>query len=373
MGTRCGVANPQSAAVPATVSGERSANMPLRPKPGAGKAAERNRAVSQETCRRTSLVRRPGPAAEPDLSAAATRAALRVFARPACRCLSAPLGGEARRRTGKSQCAMYCKSLCWRRAHALPSHRLRAETPTSESSSPRRARRRAVDDSARRRERHRRRRSAQRAATTRWREALVTAPGLGVVQAGGAGQQTSLFAGGANSNHTLVLFDGLRINDPSTPGSSFDAGEDQIGELDAHRSCARADERGVRFGRYWRRCQHDPAPWRTRRRSTRGSSMGGGSFGTLTGAAGVDGTLGAFRYAITGEGFATDGYDLVPKRMSTHTGERDGAHMTTLTRSCSTTPPADAFSARSAAAAAPRAGGLRSVPVRFHRPSTASR
>ena len=48
-------------------------------------------------------------------------------------------------------------------------------------------------------------------------QALEDTPGLGVVQAGGIGQQTSLFAGGANSYHALVLFDGLRINDPSTP------------------------------------------------------------------------------------------------------------------------------------------------------------
>src|SRR6185436_3266586 len=62
-------------------------------------------------------------------------------------------------------------------------------------------------------------------------DALREAPGLDVVPTGGAGQQASLFAGGANSNHTLVLFDGLRINDPSTPGSSFDAGQDTLAGL----------------------------------------------------------------------------------------------------------------------------------------------
>lgn len=52
-------------------------------------------------------------------------------------------------------------------------------------------------------------------------EALATVPGLGVVQLGGPGGQTSVFARGANSNHALVLIDGLEAGDPSTPGGAF--------------------------------------------------------------------------------------------------------------------------------------------------------
>ena len=63
-------------------------------------------------------------------------------------------------------------------------------------------------------------------------DTLAATPGMNVAQSGGFGQQTSLFAGGANSNHTLVLFDGLRLNDPSSPGSSFDAGQDTLGGLE---------------------------------------------------------------------------------------------------------------------------------------------
>ena len=50
-------------------------------------------------------------------------------------------------------------------------------------------------------------------------EALADVPGLAIVRSGPFGQQSSIFAGGANSNHTLVLYDGIRINDPSTPGA----------------------------------------------------------------------------------------------------------------------------------------------------------
>lgn len=59
--------------------------------------------------------------------------------------------------------------------------------------------------------------------------------------------------------------------------------------------------------------------------------LAAGAFGTLTGMAGVDGTLGRFRYALSAEAFATEGHDLVPERMSTHTGDEDGAEMNALT------------------------------------------
>ena len=161
-------------------------------------------------------------------------------------------------------------------------------------------------------------------------QTLSATPGLTVSPSGGAGQQTSLFLGGANSNHTLVLFDGLRINDPSTPGSSFDAGQDTLAGL------ARIEivegPMSAMFGSDAIGGVVNLIP----RHGGDGAlnarlDLSGGSFGTLTAAAGVDGALGAFRYAVSAEGYATDGHDLVPERMSTHTGEEDGAEMTTLT------------------------------------------
>jgi len=53
-------------------------------------------------------------------------------------------------------------------------------------------------------------------------EVLRSVPGLDVVRQGGLGQQTSIFLRGGNSTHTLVLVDGIEINDPSNPGRSFD-------------------------------------------------------------------------------------------------------------------------------------------------------
>ncbi len=53
-------------------------------------------------------------------------------------------------------------------------------------------------------------------------EALRLVPGLDVVQSGPTGAITSVFMRGTESNHTLVLIDGIEINDPSTPDGAFD-------------------------------------------------------------------------------------------------------------------------------------------------------
>lgn len=161
-------------------------------------------------------------------------------------------------------------------------------------------------------------------------QALEDTPGLGVVLSGGIGQQTSLFTGGANSYHTLVLFDGIPVNDPSTPNSSFDAGQDQINGLSRIEvvegpmsAVFGSDAIGGVVNMIARHGGEGPLNARL--------DFAAGSFETLTAAAGIDGTLGNFRYAITGEAFTTDGFDLVPERMVTHTGDEDGAGSSAIT------------------------------------------
>lgn len=48
-------------------------------------------------------------------------------------------------------------------------------------------------------------------------DALREVPGLDVKRNGGPGSNTSIFIRGADSDHTLVLVDGIEINDPSAP------------------------------------------------------------------------------------------------------------------------------------------------------------
>lgn len=72
---------------------------------------------------------------------------------------------------------------------------------------------------------------------------LRTVPGLDVVRAGGMGQQASVFLRGANANHTLMLVDGVEMNDPANPNGSFDFGllqTDNIERIEVVRGAASA-------------------------------------------------------------------------------------------------------------------------------------
>jgi vitamin B12 transporter len=53
-------------------------------------------------------------------------------------------------------------------------------------------------------------------------EVLKTVPGISVQQSGGPGTQTSVFVRGSNSNHTLVLIDGINVSDPSSSNGAVD-------------------------------------------------------------------------------------------------------------------------------------------------------
>lgn len=55
-------------------------------------------------------------------------------------------------------------------------------------------------------------------------EALRDLPGVHVARNGGAGGVTSVFLRGAESRHTLVLVDGVEVNDPVSPTGAYDFG-----------------------------------------------------------------------------------------------------------------------------------------------------
>lgn len=161
-------------------------------------------------------------------------------------------------------------------------------------------------------------------------QALEGVPGLQAPRTGPIGQQTSIFSGGFESNHTLVLFDGVRLDDTATPEGVFDAGQDLLG--DASRIEVVQGPMSALYGSAALGGVINVLP----RRGGEGAfnprlEAAAGSFNTLTATLGADGTLGRLRYAVTGEGYASDGYDTVPERISTHTGEEDGAEISVLT------------------------------------------
>ena len=63
-------------------------------------------------------------------------------------------------------------------------------------------------------------------------DVLVRLPGVSVVRSGGFGQPSSVFIRGAENAQSLVLIDGVRINDPGDVGGGFDFGTLAIGEFE---------------------------------------------------------------------------------------------------------------------------------------------
>lgn len=63
-------------------------------------------------------------------------------------------------------------------------------------------------------------------------EVLARIPGVTAVQSGGFGQPASVFVRGADNAQSLVLIDGVRINDPGDVGGGFDFGALAIGQFD---------------------------------------------------------------------------------------------------------------------------------------------
>ena len=61
---------------------------------------------------------------------------------------------------------------------------------------------------------------------------LATTPGVTVSRNGGIGQPTAVRIRGAEGEQTLVLIDGVRVNDPSSPGGAFDFGNLLVGKID---------------------------------------------------------------------------------------------------------------------------------------------
>ncbi len=155
-------------------------------------------------------------------------------------------------------------------------------------------------------------------------EALRLVPGLHVVQSGPTGAVTSLFMRGTESNHTLVLIDGIEINDPSTPDGAFDFSNLLLADV------ARIEVlRGSQSTLYGSDAIGGVVNIITKRgrgpaRFT--AALDGGSRATFDQALGASGSVGRFDYRVTLEHFATDGESITParNRPAGVSGEDDG-------------------------------------------------
>lgn len=154
-------------------------------------------------------------------------------------------------------------------------------------------------------------------------DVLDPVPGLRLVQLGGRGHQTSIFSRGTNSNHTLVLVDGIEVADPSAPNRAFDISHfmaDDIERVEVVRGSQStlygSDAIGAVINIITKRGS-GPAHGTAR--------LEGGSFGTFRARAGVSGAAGALDYAVSAGYFETGGETVSsPARRGALAAEDDG-------------------------------------------------
>jgi vitamin B12 transporter len=60
---------------------------------------------------------------------------------------------------------------------------------------------------------------------------LATTPGITFIRNGGPGASSSVYVRGADSDHTIVLIDGVVLNDPSSTGGNLDFGNLLVGDI----------------------------------------------------------------------------------------------------------------------------------------------
>jgi vitamin B12 transporter len=162
-------------------------------------------------------------------------------------------------------------------------------------------------------------------------QALSAVPGLRVAQSGGPGSEASVFIRGTNSNHVLVLRDGVPLNDPSSPNDAFGFGDDTLNDIERIEII-----RGPMSSLYGSGAIGGVINLITRRASAaQGGSqpatlhgsvtLAGGSQATGLARANAAGTAGIWDFATTLEGFSTRGFDQTPAReFAVYTGEADG-------------------------------------------------
>ncbi len=154
-------------------------------------------------------------------------------------------------------------------------------------------------------------------------DVLNPVPGLRLVQLGGRGHLTSIFSRGTNSNHTLVLVDGIEVADRSTSNRAFDITHFMADDIERVEVV-----RGSQSTLYGSGAIGAVINIITKRGS--GPAHGavrleGGSFGTGRAQASVSGASGALDYAVSAGYFETGGETVSsPGRRGALAAEDDG-------------------------------------------------
>lgn len=149
---------------------------------------------------------------------------------------------------------------------------------------------------------------------------LKSQPGVSVAQQGAPGGLSYVSIRGGNSEHTLVLIDGVEVNMPNDPGNTYDFANlsvDNIKKIEILR--------GPQSTLYGSDALAGVINILTKKGTGKPElflSSEGGSYNTYKILAGLNARLGIFTYSLTGSKFKTDGFSSVSEEYGNT--EKDG-------------------------------------------------
>ena len=168
-------------------------------------------------------------------------------------------------------------------------------------------------------------------------QALTDVPGLHVSPSGPQGGVASVFVRGTNSNHVLVLRDGMPITDPSDPTGAFNFGIDTLSDIERIEII-----RGPMAALYGSGAIGGVINLISRRGTEPGvhwsGDLAGGYPALIRGSVAATGTEGPVDYALTAESQSQRGYDSIPQRESVYQGVAQGFRDRMLTLNLGYTP-----------------------------------
>ena len=137
------------------------------------------------------------------------------------------------------------------------------------------------------------------------KDILKEIPGVHIVQGGSFGSVTSIFTRGTESNHTLVMIDGVKVFDPMLPGGMFNFAHmtlDNVERVEVlrgpHSTLYGSDAIGGVVNVITKKGMGKPKFW---------TSFEGGSFSTFKESAGSYGEINNLHYSLSLSRFDTEG------------------------------------------------------------------